>query len=145
MIPLNTLVAVSLLFLPIAADPIETRATFSVMIDSPNTTAGSGDIRIQNLGGTVGNNYLTFATLTAGAFPTDWFFGIGINANELAAEMLQPPPFSGILVTGNSGGESLWQGTNTAWSAWMVYVVSLEFTPSWTFVQASAPVSYTIP
>ena len=145
MIPINTLVAVALLFLPIAADPIETRSTFSVLIDSTNTTAGSGNIRIQNLGGTAGNIYLTFGTLNAGTFPTDWFYGIGINAYDVFAEMLQPPPFSGILVTGTSGGESLWEGTNAAWSTWTVYVVSLEFTPSWTFVQASAPVSYSIP
>jgi hypothetical protein len=145
MIPLHILVAVALLFQPISAGPIGTRSTFSVLIDSTNTTSGSGNIRIQNLGGTVGNNYLTFGTTNAGTFPNDWFYGIGISATDLVFEMLKPPPFSGILVSGTSGGESVWQGTNGAWSTLTVYVVSLEFTPSWSFVQASAPVSYTIP
>ena len=55
---------------------------------------GPGSIRLANSGGGAGNGYWTAVTLTQGAFPNGWLFGVDIGLPELLSEVAGGAPFS---------------------------------------------------
>jgi hypothetical protein len=65
--------------------------------------AGAGSLAIKNLGGTPGDIFFTALTLTPGAYPYGWFFGLDIGILDLQAQVTSGPPFVGLL---DSAGNS---------------------------------------
>jgi hypothetical protein len=73
---------------------------FDLVMDSPS---GPGSLRIRNLRGDAGSVYYTSLTLTQGAFPNGWFFGVSPSFVEIYVQLFAGAPFVGIL---DGNGES---------------------------------------
>ena len=62
---------------------------FKLTITAP---FGPGSIRLANAGGGAGNGYWTAVTLTQGAFPNGWLFGVDVGLPELLGEVASGVP-----------------------------------------------------
>jgi len=88
-----------------------------------------------------GGYYYMFATLSPGAFPNAWFFGIDMSINDITTQIAAGYPFNGSQTT---------CGVNGAFgpvpSGITVYAVALGTpVPGGIPTAVSAPVSFTIP
>jgi hypothetical protein len=87
-------------------------------------------------------SFILAVTLNPGAFPADWFYGIGIGVAELTSEINTGPPFTGIIgaTACNSGVANI--GPFCSLPPITIYAVGIAgfATPS-----VSAPVTFTIP
>jgi hypothetical protein len=100
-----------------------------------------GDLIFTNGGGTPGNPYLNAVSLTQGAFPNGWFYGVDIPFNLLVSEYLLGSPFSGVL---NVVGGALGSIPGPLPPGIQLYSVGVEFAPSFLAIRNSPPFIYTI-
>ena len=107
---------------------------------------GPGSIAISNVNGVAGNSYVTAVTLTQGAFPSGWLFGLDIGPVELLDQIALGAPFHGSL---DAGGGSRFEIFSGVPSGVPVYAVSLQFTAlgpfGGSFVNASTPEFFLTP
>jgi hypothetical protein len=110
---------------------------FKLEITAPS---GPGSIQLRNANGVGGNTYVTAVTLSQGAFPHGWLFGLDIDPEVLLEQAAGGPPFHGVL---NASGVSMFTIPSGVPAGIPVYAVSLQFTPlgplGGSFVNASTP------
>jgi Lectin C-type domain len=115
---------------------------FKLTITAP---FGPGSIRLANTGGGGGNGYWTAVTLTQGAFPNGWLFGVDVGLPELLGEVTSGVPFSGTL---DGIGGSIFTIPAGVPPGLPLYAVSIHFddAPSGgEFLGASAPEFFLTP
>jgi hypothetical protein len=107
-------------------------------------SGGAGCVVAWMTGMPAGGTYLLAVTPTAGAFPTDWFYGIGIGLPELIFEVNAGPPFTGSIGMGSCEGGVVTIGPFCGVPPITLYAVGLggvgPATPS-----ISAPITFTVP
>jgi hypothetical protein len=112
-------------------------SSFELEMSAP---VGPGSIRLKNKNGAPGNTYVTAVTLSQGAFPNGWLFGVDIAPTALLQEIVSGVPFHGAL---DLTGTSTFQISSGVPPGLPVYAVSLQFTPGspfgGSFVNASSP------
>jgi Lectin C-type domain len=94
---------------------------------------GPGSIRVTNNQGIPNTPYWTAFTLTQGAYPNGWLFGLDITLSELLSQVAFGVPFAGTL---DSAGHSVFTLGSGVPAGLPVYAVSLQFGPE---ITASAP------
>lgn len=110
---------------------------FSFFLSQPSGLAG--DLIFTNGGGTAGNPYLNAISLTQGAFPNGWFYGVDIPFNLLVSEYLLGSPFSGVL---NVVGGALGSISGPLPPGIQLYAVGVEFLPNYNVFRNSPPFVY---
>jgi hypothetical protein len=106
---------------------------FQLAITAP---FGPGSVRLQNSQGVSFAPYWTAVTLSPGAFPNGWLYGLDITVGDLLNEVSFGPPFSGTL---DSSGGSTFTIPSGVPPGLVAYAVSINFGPT---VTASSPVSF---
>jgi hypothetical protein len=134
--------------LPACPVPCLTVAGIPALVaSSPSGIAGSILVSMSSL--PPGGTYLLAATLTAGAYPNGWFYGIDIPVSELGILINAGAPFSGPISTaGCTSGEASIGPIFGAPSALTLYMVALAVPAGSLAGSPSAvtnAVSYTIP
>jgi trimeric autotransporter adhesin len=110
---------------------------FSFSMTKPTAT----DVEIKDFAGTPGNIFLNAITLSQGAFPNGWFYGVDIPISELILEANFGPPFFGVLDA--NGAFSITYG-GIPFLGITFYTVAVEFSVGGIFVQKTDAVAYTI-
>lgn len=111
-----------------------------LVVDSP---LGPGSLRIRNACGIAGDPCVTALTVTPGAFPYGWFFGVDITLPVLLAEIAFGPPFHGTL---DPAGRSVWQVNGGVSAGLTLAAATATFSPpGGAFRPASRPVLFTTP
>jgi hypothetical protein len=108
---------------------------------------GPGSVMMDNTPcpASVGLSYFTPVDLTAGTFPSGWFFGLDMGVAELTSQFLFGFPFAGVLSATGASTTGL-IGPVPGLSGLTLYAVTTEWTPGYgALVQIRVPVSYTIP
>jgi Lectin C-type domain len=117
--------------------------SFKLAISAP---AGPGSISLFLTGGGPFNVYTTAVSLSQGAFPYGWLFGVDIGFDTLLGEMASGAPFHGTL---SGGGIKLFNMASGVPSGLSLYAVSLQFTPpgpfGGSFAGATAPEFFLTP
>jgi hypothetical protein len=109
--------------------------------------AGPGSIMMDNTACavSVGLSYFSVVDLTAGTFPTGWFFGLDVSMGELLFLFNTGAPFTGVL-DGSGASTTGPIGPVPSLSGLSLYGVTTEWTAGFgALVQTRPPVSYTIP
>jgi hypothetical protein len=119
-------------------------ATCSLVFSSPN---GSGSLRVQNLPCPTAANmdYLLAVTLTGGAFPNGWYFGLDIPLSELISQFNIGFPFRGTL-DGSGASNFGPTGPGTFPAGMQLWAVTSTWTPGFgTSLGARPALTYVIP
>ena len=95
---------------------------------------GPGSIRVTNSHGTPNAPYWTAFTLSQGAYPNGWLFGVDITLSELLSQVSFGVPFAGTLDSLRRLRRS--RSRAAFRRAFPLYAVSLQFGPE---ITASAP------
>lgn len=90
-----------------------------------------------------GAPYFLAITLTQGAFPNGWFFGLDVGMSEIFALFSAGPPFTGVL---NAVGAATLGPAMGLPSGLTFYTVMTHWTPGYTALVSARPaVAYTVP
>jgi hypothetical protein len=100
---------------------------FSLIVGS-NQTAGT--VHLTDVAGTPGAMVLNVVTMSQGAFPSGWLYGVDIPYGELVAEILTGPPF--LVTLSGSGGYSFTAGGASFLAGITFYCVGIELTSALT-------------
>jgi hypothetical protein len=115
---------------------IEYVFSFTMTYDPVNFTVALADVA-----GTPGDFALNAITLTQGAYPNGWFYGVDLSIFELTNLITSGPPFF-VLLDGFGGFSLTIPGIPPLGLTF--YGVGVEFSPAGLFVRKSAPTSVTI-
>jgi hypothetical protein len=110
---------------------------FSFSITKPT----ANDVQLTDVAGTPGNVAFNAVTLTQGAFPNGWFYGVDIPFGEILNEANSGPPF--LVVLDGTGGYSV-TFNGIPFLGLTFYTVAVEFSLGGVFVQRTDAVAYTI-
>jgi hypothetical protein len=110
---------------------------FSFSITKPT----ANDVELKDFAGTPGNVAFNAITLSQGAFPNGWFYGVDIPFGEILNEANSGPPF--LVVLDGTGAYSV-TFSGIPFLGLTFYTVAIEFSLAGLFVQKSDAVAYTI-
>jgi hypothetical protein len=108
---------------------------------------GPGSVQMDNTAcpGSGGNSYLSAITLSPGATPNGWWYGLDISFAALVAQYQTGLPFAGTLSAAGSSTAGPF-GPAAGLSGLTLNAVTVEFAPGFGAVVAVRPLtSYTIP
>jgi hypothetical protein len=112
---------------------------FSMDVGSDPST---GTVHLKDVFGTPGVTVLNVVTMSQGAFPNGWLYGVDIPYWELIAEILTGPPF---LVTLDGSGEYSFTSGGAAFLAGVtLYCVGIELTSALTPYRRTDPIAVTL-
>jgi hypothetical protein len=95
--------------------------------------------------GSAGRSFFSVVDLSAGAFPTGWFYGVDVTLPELISEFTFGPPFTGLL-DGAGASSSPGFGPAPTLSGLTLYGVTTEWLPGFgAFLASRPPTAWTIP
>ena len=120
------------------------------LADYPNATElrftqdpATAALVIENLRGVPSDDFFNAISLTAGSYPSGWFFGIDIPYSELLTQAFSPHPiFRNVFDSQGSARTSI---SAPLPSGLTLFAVSLDIGPFGNIVSVTAPLSYTLP